>query len=230
VTGVTSSGGYAFALVTSCSTNYFLLNPHRGCSTEHLYESRITSSRWRRLGGTFSNTQFANASFAPAGHGVRITAASGKNYLVNPNGTVTALNLNSSCQPIGSLATGTLAGICNVGGGGNASVVSFAVLSDNGRQWAPLIGGPPASGYGWVGQSITNGVDTIFLIEGGQTLWRTSSTNPGWSPVLQVGGTEELFPLFVSANEGFVLESAGLDAHWFETVDGGLTWSPIPTP
>jgi hypothetical protein len=121
-----------------------------------------------------------------------------------------------------------LAGICDVGG--DASVSRLAVSNDHGNTWQPLVGGPPSSQYG--GPLTTNGADAVFYVTGGQTLWRTSTSQPSWSTVLQApqGSTDEIYPIYVYGGHGLALVSNGLDAHWFETSDGGVTWEPVTLP
>ena len=83
-----------------------------------------------------------------------------------------------------------------------------------------------------MGLLTTNGTDTVFYVTGGQTLWQTSTSAPGSRAVLQVapGSTDEIEPVFVNGAHGLALVSNGLDAHWFETHDGGIAWEPVTLP
>jgi hypothetical protein len=83
-----------------------------------------------------------------------------------------------------------------------------------------------------MGTMTTNGSDAVFDVTGGQTLWRTSISAPGWQAVLQapVGSQEEIYPVYVVGTHGYALISSGLDGHWFETSDGGVTWDPVTLP
>jgi len=67
---------------------------------------------------------------------------------------------------------------------------------------------------------------------GGQTLWRTTTAQPEWQPVLHVptGSTDEIHPIYVSGSHGYALVTNGIDAHWFETHDAGVSWKPATLP
>jgi hypothetical protein len=78
----------------------------------------------------------------------------------------------------------------------------------------------------------TNGADAVFYVTGGQTLWRTSTSEAGWHAALRApaGSDEEIDPVYVAGPHGYALISSGLDAHWFETNDAGVIWEPVAIP
>jgi hypothetical protein len=103
----------------------------------------------------------------------------------------------------------------------------FRTVSDT---WRTLLGGPPSSQF--IGTLTTNGANTIFYVTGGQTLWRTTTSQPRWQSVLQVpaGSTDEIDPVYVDGSHGYALVSNGFDAHWFETTNDGVSWEAATLP
>ena len=105
-----------------------------------------------------------------------------------------------------------------------------SISANQGRTWKPLVAGPPSTAF--MGGLTTNGTNAVFFVTGGQTLWRTGTSQPGWTPVLQApqGSTDEIYPVYVTGANGLALDSNGTDAHWFQTTDGGVTWQSVTLP
>jgi hypothetical protein len=182
--------------------------------------------KWQRVAGAL-----------PAGYGVfypaarqSIIVAFGNLHYSRAVGKASGPSSVTSCAVAGPLERGEVAGVCDVGGGGDASVSKIAVSDNGGTAWRPLIDGPPSTG--WVGTSTTNGTDAVFYVTGGQTLWRTGAATPGWQAVLktQAGSTDEIFPIYMRGIRGYALISNGADAHWFETNDDGVSWEALALP
>ena len=117
-----------------------------------------------------------------------------------------------------------LVGLCF--GGDTAATNLFAVSTDDGQHWHPLVVGPPSSG--WSGAITTNGHGVLFYITGGSQLWRWDMTGRTWTEVLHTtpGSTDEMYPIyFADANNGFVGEDGSTGVHLLETHDAGLTWT-----
>jgi hypothetical protein len=216
-----ASGHDQWALANTCPVTSDL-NP---CSTTHLFHSTLNDPTWRRYDRPFSIGPLSGGALAAEAGGV-VVSESGNTFGVTPGHGLE--QLSTTCEPIGSLAGGRLAGLCGIGGGGDASVTSFATSANGGKTWNRVMAGPPSPT--WSGTATTNGVGTLFSVTGGTTLWRSNVTGPGWSPVLRTpaGTQDEIYPVtFSSATTGVVLESDGSDAHFFQTRDGGLTWSAL---
>jgi hypothetical protein len=221
-----TSGEDAWALVDDCPGTYSL-NP---CTRFHVaYRTRADPS-WRRASMSLSTGggPSAGALLVAANHTALVGTAAG---LFTATQTGALLPADATCQPIGDLSPGRLVGRCGIGGGGDASVVSFALSGDGGRHWAHLLGGPPSQA--WSGASTTNGAGELFTITGGATLWRVDTTGGDWAPVLQTtaGTTDELYPIyFADAHDGFVFESGSSGTRLLATYDAGLTWNAVPLP
>jgi hypothetical protein len=223
---LTSSGHDVWALLDTCSIG--AVSCPQNLARGSLYHATAAANlQWQRIG-----------AFVPAGigslyptanHSV-LVAIGAQTYRRSLSQKVLAAP-DSDCYPVGVLSGGAMAGICDVGGGGDASVTKVALSSDHGINWQPLVGGPPSSQ--WEGSLTTNGTDAIFYVTGGQTLWRSSTTSqPGWRAVLQVPARsqDEIYPVYVDGDYGLALVSDGLDVHWFETHDSGMTWEPVKLP
>jgi hypothetical protein len=202
------------------------------CGPFHVYYKANEDSGWQHFSRTLSPGGGLEAGSALVADGnAALVSTSGRLFSATPNGTL--VEADPSCQPIGALTPGQLIGLCGVGGvggGGDASVASFAVSTDQGRDWVHFVRGPPSDG--WSGATTTNGNGVLFYVTGGTTLWRVDTTNRTWAPVLQTPAhtTDELYPVyFAGANVGFVGESGSTGVQLFETRDGGLTWSPTPS-
>jgi hypothetical protein len=232
---LTSSGDDVWALLDTCPvsavscSSQLRTNPSGAEQNAKgsLYHASLAGSlRWHRVGGSLAAG--FGALYPTAGHSVLV--ALGAETYRRSVASAAPVAPTTGCQAIGTLAGGGLAGICDVGGGGNASVSRLAVSNDHGITWQPLVRGPPSSQY--EGTLATNGTDAVFYVTGGQTLWRTGTSQPGWSLVLQVpqGSTDEIYPVYVYGRHGLALVSNGQDAHWFETSDGGVTWEPVTLP
>jgi hypothetical protein len=230
--GLTSSDDDVWAILdtcpvsaTSCSSK--LRTKFSGAEQQaeaFLYHATSAGIlRWHRVGGPLPAG--VGALYPTVGHSVLV--ALGADTYLRSVGSVAAAAPTTGCQVTGTLTGGALAGICNVGGGGDASATRIAVSTNRGTTWGTLVGGPPSNQ--WEGTCTTNGTDAVFFVTGGQTLWRTSASQPGWRAVLQVSqaSTDEIYPVFVAGAHGLALVSNGLDAHWFETDDGGIAWAPV---
>lgn len=222
--GLTSAGNDVWALIDTCPIDAVSCPQNLGKGTlYHATTARVL--KWRRAGGAL-----------PAGYGVlypstgeSVVVAFGDVHYREVLGKVAGPSL-LNCELAGALNRGEVAGVCGGGGGGNASLSKIAVSGNGGTTWHPLIDGPPSTQ--WMGTSITNGADAIFYVTGGQTLWRTSTSAPGWHAVLetQAGSTDEIYPIYMTGIDGYALISNGLDADWYETNDDGLSWEPVVIP
>ncbi len=222
---LTSAGADVWALLDTCPIG--AVSCPQDLAKGFIYHATsATSLTWHRVGGPLPAG--VGALYPAPGHGVVV--ALGPATYHRSVGRVASVAPSSGCVPIGPLTGGALAGVCGGGGGGDASASRISVSTDQGTTWRPLLGGPPSSQY--MGLLTTNGTDTVFYVTGGQTLWQTSTSAPGWRAVLQVaqGSTDEIEPVFVDGAHGLALVSNGLDAHWFETHDGGITWEPVTLP
>ena len=227
---LTSSGDNVWALVDVCSVGLVSCPPAKGRAT--LYHA-IDADRlsWTHVGKPLPDGTAGFATLYPTSSNGVVVAA-GYGTFTRELGRSTRENGSEGvgCAPVGALADGELAGICAAGGGGNASVSRIALSDDHGAVWKSILGGPPSTQF--VGELSTNGADTVFYVTGGQTLWRTTTSDSAWTAVLQVppGSTDEIAPVYVRGTFGLALVSTGLDANWFETHDGGVTWQAISLP
>jgi hypothetical protein len=227
---LTSSGDDVWALVDVCSVGVVSCPQAAGRAVlYHADDAKRLS--WTRVGAPLSLGTAGFATLYPiADRGVAI--ALGYGTITRELGRSPGKNEpeGTGCAPVGALAEGELAGICGAGGGGNASLSQISVSDDHGALWKPVLGGPPSSQF--VGELSTNGTDAVFYVTGGQTLWRTSTSDVGWTAVLRVpsDSTDEIAPVYVRAAFGLALVSTGLDANWFESHDGGVTWQAISLP
>jgi hypothetical protein len=227
---LTSSGGDVWALVDVCSVG--VVSCPQAAGRAVLYHA-VDADRlsWTRVGAPLPLGTAGFATLYPiADRGVAI--ALGYGTITRRLGRSPGRNEpeGAGCAPVGALADGELAGICGAGGGGNASLSQISVSDDHGALWKPVLGGPPSSQF--VGELSTNGEDAVFYVTGGQTLWRTSTSDVGWTAVLRVpsNSTDEIAPVYVRGAFGLALVSMGLDANWFESHDGGVTWQAISMP
>lgn len=220
-----SAGNDVWALIDTCPI-HAVSCPQNVAKGGLFHATSAPVLKWQRVGGAL-----------PAGVGAlyptarkSVVVAFGNVHYARTLGKVSAGSLTSSCGLIGGLNGGKVAGVCDSGGGGNASASNIAVSDDGGATWKTLIDGPPSTQ--WVGSSTTDGDDAVLYVTGGQTLWRTSASKPGWRAVLeaQVGSADEIYPVYFTGIHGYALISSGLDAHWFETNDGGLDWEPVRLP
>jgi hypothetical protein len=224
VIALASTGKNQWVLANTCPVT----SPLNPCAKTYLFRSTVTHPRWRRSAKVFTIGEFGGGALTTDGRNV-VVSVDGQVFVVTPQGVFHRLDIG--CEPIGHLNAVTLAGLCDVGGGGDASTTSFETSVDGGQHWDSLVAGPPS--HMWSGVATTNGAGALFYVTGGNTLWRTDTHDLKWSPVLQTpaGSEDEFYPLsFESPTRGLVLESDGLDVHWFETSDAGVTWSTIPAP
>ena len=215
VTTLASSGNRVWALVDSCGGF--------PCASFHLFYRSDSDSTWRRSARTLSSGSGQDS-------GSRLDAFDHTAYLALPGHTYSTTstgplrNVASSCGPVGSLTPGVLVGLCF--GGDTAATNRFAVSTDHGQRWHPLIAGPPSSG--WSGPIRTNGHGVLFYVTGGSQLWRWDMTGRNWTEVLHTtpGSTDEMYPIyFADAETGFVGEDGSTGVHLLETHDAGLTWT-----
>jgi hypothetical protein len=227
---LTSSGDDVWGLVDVCSVGVVSC-PQAGGRAVLYHADDANRLSWTRVGAPFPVGTAGFATLYPiSDRGVAI--ALGYGTFTRELGRSTSKNQPEGvgCAPVGALAEGELAGICGAGGGGNASLSRISLSDDHGAQWKSILGGPPSNQF--VGELSTNGTDAVFYVTGGQTLWRTSTSDVGWSAVLRVpsNSTDEIAPVYVRGAFGLALVSAGLDANWFESRDGGVTWQAISLP
>lgn len=215
VTTLASSGNHVWALADSCGA--FL------CGSFHLFYRSASDTIWQR-----STVRLSSGSGQDAGS--RLDAFDHTAYITVPGHTYSAhtagplRTVNPTCRPVGSLAGGSLVGLCP--GGDTASANRFVVSTNHGQRWNPLVAGPPSTG--WSGAITTNGDDVLFYITGGAELWRWDTTNRKWTEVLHTtpGSTDEMYPIyFTDAETGFVGEDGSTGVHLLETHDAGLTWT-----
>ncbi len=225
VVALTSSGDDVWALVDKCPIGVVSCpqSMAKG-SLYHAYSARILS--WRHVGGAMAGG--IGALYPAADHGV-VVALGPFNYQRSV-GLGRRSMLPTGCESVGPLRGGDLAGVCGGGGGGDASTSSVAVSDTRGTTWHTLVDGPPSNFF--IGPLTTNGADAIFYVTGGQTLWRTTTAQPEWQPVLHVpaGSTDAIYPIYVSGSLGYALVTNGLEVHWFETHDAGVSWKPATLP
>ena len=221
VVALTTSGADVWALRDTCPVGAASC-PQTKARGILFHATSAASLTWRRIGGSLPGG--LGTLFPAADHRVEI-ALGPSTYFRSVDGSASVGA--TGCQTIGSLSGGALAGVCGGAGGGDASVSTIAVSKDHATTWQSLIGGPPSNQF--MGTLTTNGSGAVFYVTGGQTLWRTSASRPGWSAVLEAppGSSDELYPVVVNGARGLVLLSDGLDAHWFRTIDGGVTWEPV---
>jgi hypothetical protein len=227
---VSSSGDDVWALLDTCPTG--IVSCPQSMGRMALYHA-VSAPRlsWVRVGAPFPKGSAGYGSLYPATDGHVVIAVGDQIYGRSLHHTASEFGSGiNRCEPVGTLAGGRLAGVCAVGGGGNAGSSSVGVSADKGATWQPLLGGPPSTQF--VGELTTNGADAVFYVTGGQQLWRTATDSPGWTDVLEVpsGSTESISPIFLKGAFGLALVTNGLDAHWFETKDAGLTWQPVTLP
>jgi hypothetical protein len=222
VTAFASSGNRMWALVDSCGPF--------PCASFHLYYRSTSDSSWRRSAMTMSSGSGSSS-------GSRLVAYDHTAYLSVPGHTYSAITsgplrtVDLACLPVGSLERGRLIGLCNVDGGGDASVSSFSMSNDYGRHWLHLVDGPPSTG--WSGAVRTNGDNKLFYITGGAELWRFDAAPRSWDRVLQTAPdtTDEIYPIyFAGTTTGFAGESGSSGTRLLATHDAGLTWSQVRIP
>ncbi len=215
VTTLASSGNRVWALVDSCGGF--------PCASFHLFYRSAFDTTWRRSAQTLS-------SGSGQGSGSRLDAFDHTAYIATPGHTYSTTTagpfrgVESSCNPVGSLTPGVLVGLCF--GGDTAADNRFAISTDDGQRWRPLVAGPPSAG--WSGAIRTNGHGVLFYITGGSQLWRWDTTNRTWAEVLHTtpGSTDDMYPIyFADAVTGFVGEDGSTGVHLLETHDAGLTWT-----
>ncbi len=225
VVALTSSSTDVWALRDTCPVGASSC-PQTQAKGFLFHATSAASLTWRRVGNALPGG--IGTLYPVQDHRVEI-ALGPTTYLRSADGSPGGSGA-SGCQTIGSLTGGALAGVCGGAGGGDASVSSIAVSKDRAATWQPLVGGPPSSQF--MGTLSTNGSNAVFYVTGGQTLWRTSAARPGWTAVLEAprGSTDEIYPVFVHGADGLALLSNGLDAHWFGTIDGGITWAHVALP
>ncbi len=222
---LTSSGEDVWALVDTCPIGAVSCPQNMAKGT--LYHATSAQTlRWRRVGGSI----LAGIGVLYPGAGHSVLVALGSFTYHRSVGSGSAGSSSNDCESIGPLNGGELAGVCGGGGGGNASVSTIAVSNDHGDTWRHLVDGPPSTEF--IGTLTTNGADAVFYVTGGQNLWRTGTSEPGWQPVLEAsaGSTDEIYPVYVTGAHGYALVSDGLDVHWFETTDGGVSWESVVLP
>jgi hypothetical protein len=226
VKAFTTSGDSAWALVDDCPDSTSLTS----CGRLHVWYRTSEAGSWRRISS-------ALATGTGPGAGAALVADLGGAVVVTPGGLFSAttqgtlVDVDPTCEPEGTLSPGRLLGLCGMGGGGDASVVSFAVSTDAGRHWSPLAGGPPS--HAWSGTTATNDAGVLFYVTGGATLWRLDTAGTTWTPVLQTTAntTDEIYPVsFADPSHGLAFESGSSGVHLFVTHDAGLTWNPAPVP
>ncbi len=215
VTTLASSGNRVWALVDSCGGF--------PCASFHLFYRSDSDATWQHSPQTLSSGSGPEA-------GSRLDAFDHTAYIALPGHTYSTTSpgplhkVESSCHPVGSLTPRVLVGLCF--GGDTAATNRFAVSTDDGQHWHPLVVGPPSSG--WSGAITTNGHGVLFYITGGSQLWRWDMTGRTWTEVLHTtpGSTDEMYPIyFADANNGFVGEDGSTGVHLLETHDAGLTWT-----
>jgi len=230
VTALVSTGRQVWAVGSKCSS-YALSNSCPISSVRRdLYRKTVGSSTWHLAArlpvGEPSPTLDPGITYlVPDGSSVIALDSSGKISRVDSAGRL--VQLPTSCFPFGFHGS-ELVGICNGGGGGDASVTTYARSSDDGNTWTQILGGPPVDQY-W-GLNTTNGAGALFVVTGDSTLWRadTNSPTPEWQPVLSapnpsIGGFTLVY--FQDPRDGWAVTS-GPDAQVFASHDGGVTWVP----
>jgi hypothetical protein len=225
VVSLATLGNSAWALVSHCPR--FPLS----CSQVDLYRWSTTNPEWVRSSRTFSTGSGdpTDAALTVAGYSLFVSVP-GHQYRIDLSGRITSVS--TACWAIqGPPTPGQLVGICDGGGAGDASKLTFAVSRDHGETWTPTVGSPPAHGtYTWSGVATTNGRGTIWYVVGGGTLWRTNTYQKEWAPVYatQTGSDEELFPVvFASPVVGFMGELGNESVQLLKTTDTGLSWASI---
>jgi hypothetical protein len=225
VVAVTSSDGDVWSLIDTCPIGAVSC-PQNLAKGALYHATSSTSLTWRRVGAPLPGG--IGTLYPAAAHSV-LVALGPTTYHRSVTATVSVAQ-STGCQIIGPLAGGATAGVCGGGGGGDASTSNISVSAHQGRTWKLVVGGPPSTKF--MGGLTTNGTDAVFFVTGGQTLWRTSTSQPGWTSVLQApqGSTDEIFPVYVEGVHGLALDSNGTDVHWFHTTDGGVTWQAVTLP
>ena len=222
VTTFTSSGTAIWALVDSCPGGALL-----ACPPFHVYYRSASALAWRRSPTTLVvGNGFDSGSSLVASGSLAYVSTRGRLYQATPDGVLRVVD--ASCRPIGALAEAGLVGLCNMGGGGDASTVWFSTSADHGQHWNRFAAGPPSPV--WSGPTATNGSGALFYITGGTGLWRLDAATRRWTLVLHTppGSTDEFGPLyFVNANFGLVGETGSSGTHLLVTHDAGLTWSAV---
>jgi len=217
VTTLASSGNQMWALVDSCGAF--------PCASFHLFYRSDPDTGWQRSTRTLSSgSGQRSGSWLGAFDHTAYIAVPGHTYSTTTTGPLR--DVEASCNPVGSLAPGSLVGLCF--GGDVASANRFAISADDGHRWNPLVDGPPSAG--WSGAITTNGRGVLFYITGGAELWRWDTTNRNWTEVLRTtpGSTDEMYPIyFTDADTGFVGESGSSGVHLLETHDAGMTWAQV---
>jgi nitrate reductase NapE component len=226
VRAFTMSGDNAWALVDDCPDSTSLTS----CGRLHVWYRTSQAGTWRRIPRALSTGSGIEAgALLVADHGGAVVGTPGGLFSATQQGTLVAAD--PTCTPVGTLSPGRLLGLCGMGGGGDASVVSFDVSTDAGRHWRPLAGGPPSHAFS--GATATNDAGVLFYVTGGTTLWRLDTAGTTWTPVLQTtpNTTDEIYPItFADPDHGLAFESGSSGVHLFATHDAGLTWSPMPVP
>jgi hypothetical protein len=225
VSTMATSAGNVWAVVDSCPNGALL-----ACGPFHLYVESNAARGWHRVTNVLfpGGGQSSNPALVAEGDTAQLSY-SGRTVSATPGGAL--VPVDPSCRPVGPLTSRLLVGLCGIGGGGDASAVSFAVSTDHGRTWRHFVGGPPSDG--WSGTTATNGQGAVFYVTGGTTLWRVDTADRTWEPVLRTPAdtTDELYPVyFASGSLGFVGESGSSGVVLFVTHDGGLSWNAMPPP
>ena len=226
VKAFTTSGDSAWALVDDCPDSTSLT----GCGRLHVWYRTSEAGSWRQIPRALSTGSGpAAGALLVADHGGAVVFTPGGLFSATTHGAL--VEVDPTCEPMGTLSPGRLLGLCGMGGGGDASVVSFAVSTDAGRRWTHIASGPPS--HGWSGPITTNDAGVLFYVTGGTTLWRLDTASTTWTPVLQTTAntTDEIYPVyFADPNHGFAFEGGSSGMHLFVTDDAGLTWNPAPVP
>jgi hypothetical protein len=225
VVALTSSGHDVWSLIDTCPIG--AVSCPQNLAKGGLYHATsATSLIWQRVGASIPAG--IGTLYPAAAHSVLI--ALGPTTYHRSAMAAVPVAQSTGCQTVGPLTDGATAGVCGGGGGGDASTSNISISANQGRTWKPLVAGPPSTAF--MGGLTTNGTNAVFFVTGGQTLWRTSTSQPRWTPVLQApqGSTDEIYPVYVTGANGLALDSNGTDAHWFQTTDGGVTWQSVTLP
>ena len=135
---MTSSGRDVWALVDTCSPGVISCPQSMGRAVLFHAEEAPTLV-WKRAGPPFAAGTYGGGSLFPTrGHGV-VVAFGPETF--HRSVIVSAQVASLGCESVGTLSGGKLAGICDTGGGGDASVSRVELSADNGQTWHALLGG-----------------------------------------------------------------------------------------